>query len=91
MRPLLLILVAGCAGEVCEPDIGYRAQGTDEVQAPGPDGEGCASLMFAEEPIPVEWYPEGTRGLVRECHDNSQAVRVLECFLGAWRPPRVPG
>ncbi len=88
---LVLILMAGCAGEVCEPDIGYRAQGTDEVQAPGREGDGCASLMFVEEPIPVEWYPEGTRGLVRECHDNRQDVRQFECVLGRWRVFARPG
>ncbi len=91
MRPLLLILVAGCAGEVCEPDIGYRTPRGDAIQAPGPNGEGCPSLMFAEEPTPIEWYPEGTIGLVRECHDNSQAVRRLECVSGAWWPLILPG
>ena len=85
MHWLWIVLIASGCGlyEPCEPYIDYRTT-MYEPQAPGLEGEGCPSLMFVEEPVPVEWYPESTIAFVRECHDDSLHVRRFRCYAPEW-------
>jgi len=87
MRWMLLALLgaAGCSlYEPCEPSIEYDAE-------PGIEGFGCKSLMFVDEPMPMEWYAIGTNAFVRECHDDSRSIRSFSCQNdGTWQMHDLP-